>query len=430
MNKKRISLLLLIVFSASIFSFLPLLTACSSNRENVLRIANQGEYMDPEMYEAFEEWYFEQTGEEVTVEYKEFDTCENLYTWIARKHEDYDLICPSDYMLQRMRTEGLLLRLDDETIAVLEETISPFIIDLAKSSYDPEFAYSMPYLWGTLGIMFNTNSDGEEGIQNELETMNSWNALWSEQNKNKIFMKDSVRDAYSVAMLYAKRDELTAAYENFGYDSDEYRTVLHEIFDSSSKEKVELAHAALMDQKQYVYDYEVDSAKDELLRDIDGKKGLFGLFWSCDAGYIMTGDSDEDTNKNLYYTVPKEGGNVWIDGFAISKYAANTKAANLFLQYLCDPDVAYANMDYTGTTTAVQEAADQYKADLIDDEDGFFEDTYDGFKEMYLEMLFPSDAIIEGDDTSNDVLLRCAVMKDLGVYNNDLNEMWIDILLS
>ncbi len=432
MKKKIVPFLLSVVLVLSCFCGLCTLSACSGERAITLRIANQGEYMPEEVYLGFVDWYYEKTGKEVIVEYKEFDTCENLYTWIARKHEDYDLICPSDYMLQRMRSEGLLQRLDEETLQAVNNAVNPAIIDMAKDSYDPEFAYSCPYLWGTLGIMFNTNSDGEAGLQNEETTFGTWDVMWDGTYRNKIFMKDSVRDAYSVAMIYAMRNELRAAMgEERNYDSEAYQAILHDIFDSSSEEKVALAKASLLAQKPNVYDYEVDSAKDVLLRDSEGEHGYFGLFWSCDAGYIMTGDDEEDTNKNLYYTVPYEGGNVWVDSFAIPVYSQNSEAANWFIRYLCEGEcaydeeseeltsVGYACMDYAGTTTAMIACADQYKADLEEDEDGFFEGTYEGFKEMYMDMLFPSE----------ETLKRCAIMKDLGTYNYDLDEMWIDVLL-
>ena len=412
MKRKIITLIMLI---AIIGTLLAVFVGCSGDRSKTLRIANWGEYMSKETYEGFVEWYKEKTGEDVVIDYDEFDTNENLYTWVARKHDDYDLICPSDYMIQRMKSEGLLLKLSDETLEVLNKAMNPSIVSMVKSSYDEEFAYSMPYVWGTLGIMFNTKSDGTAGISSaEAAKYNTWEAFWDAANKDKIFMKDSARDAYTVALLYDKRNELATASKNFtDYTTAEYQALLSDIFTEASDATIAAAKTQLTAQRNYVYDYEVDSGKDDMLR--NSEEGYFGLFWSCDAGYIMNGDTAG--SKDLCYIVPKEGSNVWIDGFAIPKYAKNEKAANYFIQYLCETSVAYECMDYVGSTTAVKAAADQYKADLESDEDGFFAGAYDGFKEMYLEMMFPSEA----------TLSRCAVMMDLGKYNEALDNMWIEV---
>ncbi len=392
---------------------------CSANRAITIRIAAPGEYMDPDTYNGFADWYAEKYGKEVIVEYNEFDTLENLYTWISIKKEDYDLICPSDYMIQRLNGEGLIQPIAEETRRLLNERVDERVIAMVKDSYDPDFALSAPYMWGTLGIIFNVNSDGVEGLQDELDVMGSWNVFWNSQYKDKIFMKDSVRDAYSVAAIYNKRDLLyNALGADMNYDNPEYRKILLGIFDETDDETIALAQQALMAQKKNVYDYEVDSGKDELIRDTDGKKGHFGLFWSCDAGYIMTGEEGE-VNRNLYYTVPREGSNVWLDAFVIPTYAKNPDLANAFIEYLSEEDIAYDCMDYAGSTTAIKAALESYKADLEEDEETF-EGTYEGFKEMYMDLLFPSD----------ETLKRCAIMKDYGVYNQKLDEMWMDVILS
>ena len=121
MKRKIITLIMLI---AIIGTLLAVFVGCSGDRSKTLRIANWGEYMSKETYEGFVEWYKEKTGEDVVIDYDEFDTNENLYTWVARKHDDYDLICPSDYMIQRMKSEGLLLKLSDETLEVLNKAMN------------------------------------------------------------------------------------------------------------------------------------------------------------------------------------------------------------------------------------------------------------------------------------------------------------------
>ena len=143
-------LILVVAFALLLCMLTSLFVGCSKDRENTLRIINWGEYMSSDTYEGFVAWYKEKTGEDIKIEYDEFDTNENLYTIIATKHDDYDLICPSDYMLQRMISENLLTELNDETKQVLNEKINKSVIGMVKNSYDADFKYSMPYMWGTL----------------------------------------------------------------------------------------------------------------------------------------------------------------------------------------------------------------------------------------------------------------------------------------
>jgi len=145
-----------------------------------------------------------------------------------------------------------------------------------------------------------------------------------------------------------------------------------------------------------------------------GKEGYFGLFWSCDAGYVINEGSD--ASKKLYYLVPSEGGNVWIDSFCIPNTVKNFDMANSFIQFLCDVDVAYECMDYVGSTTGVKAAAEKYMEDILADEE-FVEGTYEGFLDMYKEMILPTEK----------TLSRCGVMRDLGEYNNKITDMWASV---
>lgn len=407
---KKLVSLFLVALMATLAVFT--LTACTP-REEILKVYNWGDYMSKETYTGFQSWYKEKTGKNIVVKYAEFDTNESMYVEINQKKADYDVLCPSDYMIERMISEGLLQKLNDETQKVVQGAVSDSLSTLIKGAYDPNMEYSMPYMWGTLGIMYNRLSDGLND-----EVVSEWDALWNSQFTGKIYMKDSVRDAYTVAMLRENADALNAAAQN-GYDSEEYQTLLGSIFTGTDKAKIEIAKNSLLEQKPLLRGYEVDSAKDDMLRDVEGKKGYLGLFWSCDAGYIMNG-SEDDANLNLRYIVPKEGSNVWVDGFVISKYAGNVEAANYFIQYLCDSDVAYDCMDYVGSTTGVEEAMNNYKADLLSEDSDMFTDAPEGFMEMYIEMMFPSA----------ETLQRCAIMKDFGQYNSALDTMWEDVRIS
>ncbi|MCL2675817.1 MAG: extracellular solute-binding protein [Firmicutes bacterium] len=419
--KKILCMVIAVCMVASVF----VISSACVPREERLIIRNWGEYMDEAEWRGFEDWYKEKTGgKRVKVDYGEFDINETLYKKLV-DGSDYDLVCPSDYMIERLIGEKRVQPLWAETQEVLKKAIDPNVQEFAQA-FDPDLEYSMPYLWGTLGIMYNAEAQNRTPEANKAQTaqvMSSWTALWDARFAGKIYMKDSPRDTYTVAKLYENSEALLAAADEFGVESDEYKAILEPIFTATTQKSLDDAEALLKAQKASGVlkgGYDVDMAKDELLRDIDGSKGYFGMFWSCDAGYIMNGDEDKGANRNLRYVVPDEGSNVWVDGFVIPKNAVNVEAANLFIQYLCEKDVAYACMDYAGCTSAVWEAAEQYREDMEEDEDGFFDNAPAGFREMYMDMMFPPE----------DVLARCRIMKDFNDLNDALTDMWINVKLS
>ena len=414
--------------------------ACES-RDEVLKIYNWGEYMDPEVYEDFSQWYFDRTGKTVTVKYKEFDTNESMYTEIAVNKSDYDLVCPSDYMVQRMIREGLVLELNKEIFSAGDDLYYEGLRELIEESFDPGLKYTVPYVWGTFGIMY----DSSEPV--DPEDMQSWEAMFSEKYSGHILMKNSARDAYSVAQIYNNADVLSEKSSGFTDYGADYKKALGDIFSSTDDDKIASARKTLSAQKKVLRRYEVDDGKDDMLS--GGTGSWLGFFWSCDAGYVMNDTEIEGSgcageqiipgNKNLRYVVPKEGSNVWVDCFVIPKYAKNPTAANYFLEYLCtaeygedDPEfedyetVAEKNTDWLGASTAVKTAMDNMRAyyeeeqENRDDEESFFYGTADDFYDMYIDMMFPSP----------ETLSRCAIMKDFGRFNFELDGMWIDVKTS
>ncbi|MDE7164404.1 MAG: extracellular solute-binding protein [Clostridiales bacterium] len=386
------------------------LTGCSP-RDEVLKIYNWGDYIDESLIEEFESWYQEKTGNAISVQYDTFDTNEDMIMRIEVLKSDYDLVCPSDYMAERMINSGLAQKIDKDVIDITEED---FLVDgLAEmvQPFDPQNDYYVPYVWGTFGIMYDTNY-----IKAGSEDMKSWSAMWSPKYSKHILMKDSVRDAYSVAQIYANTDKLSDLSNGFTDYNDEYRAELISYFTDTSDALIRAARDSLVKQKSMLYKYEVDDGKNDMLAGTT--QAHLGLFWSCDSGLIM----QEDGGDHFYYEVPKEGSNVWVDGWIIPKYAGNYKAANYFLQFISlyddDYDYAMTNFDYMGTSMAVKAVMDDAKAALIEDEDGFFEDKEDWFKKMYIDMMFPSEQ----------VLSRCGVMRDFGKkWSTELDSMWIDV---
>lgn len=416
--KKIVSVLTVVLLMLSaVLTFV----ACTP-REQILKIRNWGEYMPKEVYKNFETWYEEQTGTKVTVQYSEFSTNEDLYKEIVNG-KDYDLICPSDYMIERMVKENLLQPLDQTTQELVNSVVDNNLKSLVLNAYESKpvtndgtkLVYSMPYMWGTMGIMYNSKTAGYND-----EMMSKWDVLWDSNNSKKIYMKDSVRDSYSISLLRENADKLLQLSNNgTNYNNQEYQTLLNGIFSQCTTDTISTAEKALVAQRSILRGYEVDSAKTEMQADINGDKGYYGVFWSCDAGYIMNGDEESGANRNLRYIVPTEGSNVWVDGFVINKNAVNTKAANMFIQYLCQADVAYECMDYVGSTSGVKEAVDNYKADIQANPQEWFGDDNisQEFLTMYYEMMFPTQQ----------TLLRCGIMRDFGEGNDLLNEMWIRV---
>ncbi len=449
--KKFFAVIMCIVLGASCIG---MLSGCQ-DRDTILKIYNWGEYMNPDVIPLFEKWYKENTGKKIKVQYSEYETNEDMFTQIYRKKKDYDLVCPSEYMLCRMAKENLLLELDEETKLAVTQNISSSVYELLDEAFDGEYMkYTVPFVWGTMGIMYNVNSAGLND-----EVVSHWDVLWNSQFNNKIYMKDSVRDSYTIAMINYYKDELLSLIGDDGEGNpvygDDYRAKLESILYEINNTEIAKAKQLLLDQKDLIRAYEVDSAKDDMLSDVNGERGYLGAFWSCDAGYIMS-LSEVDSNLNLRYVVPEEGSNVWVDSFVIPKYAKNTKAANLFLQFICNydqfntengnmldteayDDVAFLNMDYIGSTTCVESSMQAYKeyliwlneAETVDelaDEEGRIDD-YDraawnnlkdapeGFFDMYISMLFPSE----------EILGRCAIMRDVEEYNMALDEMWLEV---
>ncbi|MCH5155102.1 MAG: extracellular solute-binding protein [Clostridiales bacterium] len=382
-----------------------------SPRNEVLKIYNWGDYIDESLIGKFEKWYKAETGKNISVQYDTFDTNEAMIMRIEVLKSDYDLVCPSDYMAERMIKGGLAQKVDRSIIDITQDGfLVDGLMDMIKP-FDPNNAYFVPYCWGTLGIMYDTNH-----IKAGSEDMKSWSAMWSSKYNKHILMKDSVRDAYSVAQIYLNTDKLSALSDGFTDYNEAYREELVSYFTSTSKSLIKSAQNALVKQKRLLYKYEVDDGKNDMLAGTT--KGYLGTFWSCDVGLIM----QEDGGEHFYYEVPKEGSNVWLDGWIIPKYAGNKTAANYFLKFINlyndKYDFAMTNFDYMGTSMANKAVMDDAKIALEEDEDGFFDDKEDWFKDMYLEMMFPSQ----------DVLARCGVMRDFGKkWSTELDSMWIDV---
>ena len=299
---KKITLLLLVPII-----LISMLTGCSkSNSEKtVLHLFNAGDYIDEELLTKFKK----ETGIEVSMDI--FETNEMMYQKVKSGDAGYDLIIPSDYMIEKMTKEGLLQKIDFSKVPNYKN-----IDDKYKNlSYDPKNEYSVPYFWGTLGIMYNKNL--------VKEPVTSWNILWDEKYKGKILMLDSVRDSMAVALA------------DLGYSINTTNT------DELNKEK-----DLLIKQRPLVKAYVGDEVKELMVRE----EAALALMYSGD--YLTV----KGENENIEYCIPEEGTNKWFDAMVIPKSAKNKEAAEKFINFMLDPENAKQNADAVTYATPNKEA--------------------------------------------------------------------------
>ena len=277
-------------------------------------VYNWGEYIDPEIIDLFEE----ETG--IDVIYEEFETNEIMYPKIQSGAIAYDVVCPSDYMIQRMIENDLLAEINYDHIPNLKY-IGDNYMKMSRQ-FDPENKYSVPYLWGTVGILYNKKMVDEP--------VDSWGILWDKKYEDSILMQDSVRDAFAVALKY------------LGYS-----------LNSTDLDELEAAKNLLIEQKPLVQAYVIDQVRDKMI----GGEAALGVIYSGEALYC------QQENPDLDYVIPKEGTNIWIDSWVIPKNANNVENAEAFINFLCRPDIAKMNFDYI--TYSIPNTAGR---DLIEDE--------------------------------------------------------------
>lgn len=265
-------------------------------------VYNWGEYIDPEVLTMFEE----ETG--IDVVYEEFETNEILYPKISSGAIAYDVICPSDYMIQRMIENNLLAEIDFDNIPNIKNIGEEYMEQ--SQQFDPENKYSVPYCWGTVGILYNKTMVDE--------TVDSWSILWNPKYKDSILMQDSVRDAFCVALKY------------LGFS-----------LNSTDLDELTAAKDLLVNQKPLVQAYVVDQVRDKMI----GNEAAIGVIYSGEAIYTQKENSD------LEYVIPKEGTNIWIDSWVIPKNAEHKENAEKFINFLCRPDIALMNFEYITYST-------------------------------------------------------------------------------
>ena len=389
--KKYIPLFLCILLLASC-------TGASEKRSRVLKVYNWADYIDEEVLAEFPAWYKEQTGEDIRIIYQVFDINEIMLTKIERGQEDFDLVCPSEYIIERMLKKDLLVPINRNFGKTPDyiPNISPYIQkELEKISQPGRHTndYVVPYMWGPAGILYNKKFK-------TLEEVSSWGCLWDAVNRGKILMKDSYRDAYGTAIIYAHARQL----------ADSTITV-EQLMNDNSPEAIALAEQYLKDLKPNIAGWEADFGKEMMTKN----KAWLNLTWSGDAVWAI--DEAEAVGVDLDYVVPHEGSNIWYDGWAIPKYARNVKAASYFINYLCQPDIALRNMDAIGYVSAVatpeiMEAKIDTTLEQFSDLSYFFGPGADSVQINPIQ--YPDRKVVE----------RCAMIRDFGDRTELVLEMW------
>ena len=272
-----------------------------------LYVYNWGEYIDENVISQFED----ETG--ITVVYDLFETNEEMYPVIEAGAVNYDVVCPSDYMIQKMRENDLLAELNFDNIPNIAQ-IDPAYMEMSQA-FDPENKYSVPYCWGTVGILYNTRLLDELGVP----APTKWADLWDERLSGEILMQDSVRDAFMVAL---KKD---------GYSMN-----------SESKDELEQAKQELIDQKPLVQAYVIDQVRDKMI----GGEAAIGVIYSGEMLYIQDEVASLGLDYDLEYVIPEEGTNLWLDSWVIPKNAKNKENAEKWIDFMCRPEIAKANFEY------------------------------------------------------------------------------------
>ena len=395
-NLLQISMLLALFLSVNL---LPATCfAADDERQKVLKIYNWADYIDEDLLTEFPQWYKEQTGEEIKIVYQIFDMTEVMYTKIAMGHEDFDLACPTQAIMQRMIHQNLLLPIgrDFGTTPNYLNNISPFILDRLddfNTNGMNAADYAVPYMWGTSGILYNTKHISADEAK-------SWGCMWDPKNKGKMLMKDSYWDAYNMAAVYGYRSEIAAG-----------KRTVYSVTNDHTPEDIALVEDQLKKLKPNLAGWEADFGKEMMTK---------GEIWFC---YAWGGDAvwaieeAAQVGVSLEYVVPQEGSNIWFDGWVIPKYAGNTKAASYFLNYICQPEIALRNMDVSGYSSAV--ATPEILETLIDstltetvNASYFFGPGHDSLKINPIQ--YPDSSIVA----------RCAIINDYLDKNDKVLEMW------
>lgn len=378
-----------------------LLLACTSDRSALLKVYNWSDYIDESVIDEFETWYEAQTGEKISVVYQTFDVNETMLSKIEKGHEDYDVVCPSDYIIERMLASDLLLPLDrdfGETPNYIDDNLAPYIrscFDKIDGGGKNANDYAVGYMWGTTGILYNAKY-----VPDSLAA--SWDIILNPDYRDRIFIKDSPRDVYSQIILKVKEKELS-----------EGSVSIDELMNYTSDEDIAAVEAYMHSAKELVAGWEADFGKDQMVQEV----GYVNLTWSGDAVWAI--EEAAALGVDLRYALPREGFTVWFDGWVIPKYARNVKAASYWINFMNRPDIVIRNVEACGyvSVSAAPEVMEAFTDDSYEPVDlrYFFGEGADSVRVN--PVLYPDGADIA----------RSTMEHDWGENTEKLIRMWSQI---
>lgn len=386
----------------------------------------------------FENWYYETTGQKVKVEYSCFGTNEDLYNQLTLG-DTYDLVCPSEYMIMKLISEGKALPFSDDFFKKENEqnyyvnNVSPFIKNVFETNEingEAWSKYAAGYMWGVTGTLYNPDEVDEEDVK----TMDFYR---NKKYASRITLKDNVRDSYFVALGALYADKLM---DKSFVESADYEEQLAKYMNDTSPDTIDKAEEILHEMVDNSYSLETDSGKADMV----SRKVVANYQWSGDAVYAM--DQAEEDELYLDFAVPQECTNMWFDGWIMMKSGINgderkQKAAESFVNFLSRPDNAVRNMYYIGYTSSIagnenDDTVFQYLKWCYADEEGdveypvgyFFSGDNDDDKYIVKTTKEQTKRQLFAQYPTEDVMKRSAVMQYFNQEENkNINQMWINI---
>ncbi len=299
-----------------------------------INVYNWGEYIPDGSEEGvlnLNKEFTELTG--IKVNYTTYATNEEMYAKLKSGGVSYDIIIPSDYMISRMINENMLEEINMENIPNFK-----YIMDNFKNpKYDTENKYSVPYTWGTVGIIYDNTAIDPEEVEID------WDILWDEKYKDRILMFDNPRDAFAIAEIM------------LGYS-----------LNTEDEKELEAAAQLLIEQKPVVQAYVMDEIFDKM----GAGEAILAPYYAGDAAGLT------EEFEHLDFVVPKSGTNLFFDAICIPKGSKQKEAAEMYINYICEPDVAYAVADYIGYSTPHQAAFDMLDEEVREDEVAYPDNEY------------------------------------------------------
>ena len=313
-----------------------------------LHVYNWGEYTGENIISGFEEL----TGAKVIMD--NFDSNEQMYIKVANG-DAYDVLVPSDYMIQRMMQEKMLQKLEPET---RKECLGELVDAIKGLPYDPKNEYSIPYFWGTVGIVYDKTKVSEEDLEKD-----GWDIFLDQKFKGDIYLYDSERDSFMMAL------------KALGYSMN-----------TTSQDELNDAYNWLI---QCVQTMDPEIVTDEIIDNMAQARKALGLIYSGDAAYVMS------ENENIGFYMPKSGTNLWSDAMVIPKNAKNPKLANEFIRYITSYDAAMDNSSYVGYTSPNKEVMEELGGKGGD---------YDGINAYTPRAGYDKDEVFQYDETTRKII--------------------------